>query len=278
LKDLPGAPITSPIYAREACGFIERSKDQPFFLYLAFNAVHNPNVASESVLARFPKLSRHEKDYAGSIAEADDAIGTVLEKLRALKLEENTLIFCISDNGDSSQFANREGLRGHKWLLWEGGIREPWLVQWKGRIPAGRVLSTPVIQLDVLPTALAAAGAEVKPEWKLDGLNLLPLLEGKTDKLDRDTLYWRFGVQYAVRQGDWKLVKASKDMAPMLVNLATDRGEQKDLSTEQPEKKQQLQAVWDSWNAQMQPPRWTDKRWDGEEARATAKAAKRKKK
>ncbi len=276
LPTLEGAPITSPVYAREACGFIERSKDQPFFLYLAFNAVHNPNVASDSVLQRFPNLNRHERDYAASISEVDDAIGTVLEKLRGLKLEENTLIFCISDNGDSSPFANNEGLRGHKWFVWEGGIREPWLVQWKGRIPAGRMLKEPVIQLDVLPTALAAAGAEIKAEWQLDGINLLPLLEGKAEKMDRDTLYWRFGVQWAVRQGDWKLVKAGKDMTPMLVNLATDRGEKTDLTAREPERAKAMQALWDQWNATMVPPRWTDNRWNGEEHRKAERKGKKK--
>jgi len=275
MPELAGAPITSPVYAREACGFIERSHDRPWFLYLAFNAVHNPNVASESVLARLPQLKRRERDYAASIAEADDAIGTVLGKVRALSLEDNTLIFCISDNGDSSPFANREGLRGHKWLVWEGGIRVPWLVQWKSRIPAGRVLGTPVIQLDVLPTALAAAGVEPRPEWGLDGANLLPLLVGQADSLPREALYWRFGPQFAIRQGDWKLVKAAKNMEPMLVNLATDRGEQQDLSAGQPEKKKELQTLWNQWNAQMPPPHGSGKHWDGEEAKAAKKQRKK---
>jgi arylsulfatase A-like enzyme len=106
VRELPGAPITSPVYAREACGFIESQKENPWFLYVAFNAVHHPNVASESVLARFPDLKKRERDYAAVLAEADDAIGTAMEKLRALGLEENTLIFCISDNGDSSPYAN----------------------------------------------------------------------------------------------------------------------------------------------------------------------------
>lgn len=277
MPKLEGAPITSPVYAHEACGFIERSKEQPWFLCLAFNAVHNPNVASESVLARFPQLKRRERDYAASIAEVDDAIGTVLAKLRSLGLEENTLIFCLSDNGDSSPYANLEGLRGHKWLVWEGGIRVPWIVQWKGRIPADRVLSTPVIQLDILPTALAACDAAVKPEWRLDGVNLLPLLEGQTKTLERGPLFWRFGPQFAIRQGDWKLVKASKSMEPMLVNLATDRGEQTDLSGAEPEKKQQLQTLWDAWNAQMLPCSTDDGRMDGEEARAAKKERKKKK-
>ncbi len=170
------------------------------------------------------------------------------------------------------------GLRGHKWLLWEGGIRVPWMVQWKGHIPAGTVINEPVIQLDVLPTALAAAGASVKPEWQLDGINILPLLEGKVSRLDREALYWRYGPQFAVRQGDWKLVKAAVDMKPMLVNLTQDPGEQNDFSEQHPERVKALQAIRDKWNATMKPARWDDPRSYGEEARALLKQKKSEKK
>lgn len=272
VPDPQGAPVTSPIYAKEAVSFIERHCGQPWFLYLPFNAVHSPVVASESVLAKFAHLPKRNQEYAALVSEADAAIGTVMAKLRELKLEENTLVFLISDNGGASPQAEMGGLRGRKWLVWEGGIRVSWIAAWKGRIPAGRVVGEPVIQLDVLPTALAAAGGEVKPEWQIDGVNLLPLLEGKTEKLDRDALYWRFGVQYAVRQGDWKLVKAGKDLAPVLINLKEDCGEQTDLAAEQPEKAKALQALWDKWNATMQPPRWEDKRWnDGNTSKVTGK-------
>jgi arylsulfatase A-like enzyme len=271
LETLPGAPITTPLYAAEAIKFIDSHQRDPFFLYLAFNAIHTPHVASEAVLKRFKHLPQREQAYAAIIAEADDAIGLVMTKLRDLGLEEETLVFCIADNGGAAGFPEFGGLRGAKWLLWEGGIREPWIVQWKGHIPGGRVVQEPVIQLDVMPTALAAAGAEAKPEWQLDGKNLLPLLEGTAKQLDRKALFWRFGVQFAVRQGDWKLVKAAKDMKPMLVNLAADLGESRDLSLEQPEKAQSLLALWEQWNSQMQPPRWEDRRWDGQEARQARK-------
>lgn len=99
-------------------------------------------------------------------------------------------------------------------------------------------------------------------DWKLDGINILPLLEGKTNTLTRDTLYWRFGVQYAVRQGDWKLVKAGLHQPVQLFNLKTDRNEQNDLAKSQPEKVKALQMDWDAWNTNNLPPRWEDPRWN----------------
>ena len=276
LNELAGAPITSPVYARESIGFLEANKDKPWFLYLAFNAVHAPHVASAKWLEKFKNLPKHDQQYAALVAEADEAIGDVMTKLRELKQEENTLIFLISDNGGAYANAEMGGLRGHKWYVWEGGIRVSWIAAWKGRVPGDRVSHEPVIQLDVLPTALAAAGVEVKPEWQIDGANLLPLLEGKADKLAPRELYFRFGVQHAVRSGDWKLVKAGKDMEPMLVNLAQDRGEQKDLSAQFPDRKKDMQAVFDKWNGEMKAPRWEDQRWNGGENRKEVKQERRK--
>lgn len=268
LEELDGAPVTTPVFAREAAAFIDASKDKPWFLYLPFNAVHTPHVASPQWLEKFAHIDNPRlRHYAAMIAEADEAIGIVMDKLREHALEENTLVFCISDNGGASSDAEQGGLRGRKWFVWEGGIRVSWMAQWKGRVPGGRVLHDPVIQLDVLPTALAAAGVQTQAAWQLDGVNLLPLLEGKIDSLAPRDLFFRFGVQFAVRSGEWKLVKAAQDMEPMLVNLAGDPGEQTDLSAQHPDKKRELQAKFDQWNAQMQPPRWTDERWNGDEER-----------
>jgi arylsulfatase A-like enzyme len=277
-------------FGEEAEAFIERHKNQPWYLYLPFTAVHAPHVAPESYVKKFAHIEdKGRRQLCAMISVMDDRIGAVLAKLRALKLEENTLIFFISDNGGPASRAVHNGpLRGGKWTLWEGGIRVPFMVQWKGRITPGRVLDTPVIQLDFLPTALAAAGFGVPPSGgseaggpakagtpNLDGVNLLPLLEGKTDKLQRDSLFWRFGVQFAVRQGDWKLTKASRDMQPALFNLAADIGEKNDLAAQQPEKVKQLQALWDSWNAQNIPPRWEDNRWNGLEEKKANKQEKK---
>lgn len=277
IKELEGAPITSPVYAREACSFIEANKSKPFFLYLSFNAVHSPIVASPAWLEKFKHLDKREQGYAALIGEADEAIGKVMSKLRELKIEENTLVFCISDNGGASPISEQLGLRGHKWFVWEGGIRVTWMAQWKGHFAGGQVIDEPVIQLDVLPTALAAANAP-KPEVPIDGVNLLPLMEGKSKQLTERELYFRFGIQHAVRKGEWKLVKASKEMEPMLVNLKQDPGEQRDLSLDQPAKKAELQALFDQWNARMQPPRWEDLRWNGDDDRKANKKKKQKSK
>ena len=264
-------------FGEEAVAFIERHKSEPWFLYLPFTAVHAPHVAPESYMQKFAHIEdKARRQLCAMISVMDDEIGAVLAKLRDLKLEENTLIFFISDNGGpKSRTVHNSPLRGGKWTVWEGGIRVPFTVQWKGRIAPGRVLDTQVIQLDIMPTALAAAGVNVKPAWKLDGINLLPLLEGKTDKLAREALFWRFGVQFAVRQGDWKLLKPSLKDAPKLVNLASDISETKDLSAENPDKVKQLTALWESWNAQNIPPRWEDQRWNGGEEKKANKIAKK---
>ena len=262
--DFQDHPITSDAWAEESIKFIDKNKKDPFFLYLAFNAVHTPIAAKEETLQALSHIrNERERAYAGMIKEADEAIGQVMSYLDKANLEENTIIFCISDNGGAFSAADMNGLRGRKWYLFEGGIRVPYIVQWKGKIEAGQVIEEPVIQLDVLPTALALAGGEPAKGKELDGVNLLPLLTGQSESLNRDALYWRFGSQYAIRKGKWKLVKALQTQeSPMLVNLETDPFEKIDLSDKHPELKQELQSNWDQWNAKMLPPRWEDRRWD----------------
>jgi arylsulfatase A-like enzyme len=146
-------------------------------------------------------------------------------------------------------------LRGSKRQTLEGGIRVPFVVSWKGKLAPGKVYDAPVIQLDVQPTALAAAGVAVKPEWKLDGVDLMPYLQGKAKGVPHETLYWRFGPQMAIRKGDWKLVKY--DSTPMkLYNLAKDIGESDDLAAKRPAKVKELTADWERWNATLAKPLW----------------------
>jgi arylsulfatase A-like enzyme len=130
-------------------------------------------------------------------------------------------------------------------------------VQWKGQIPAGKTYDFPVIQLDILPTDIVAAGGQVKPEWKLDGVNLLPYLKGENTGRPHDALYWRFGEQWAIRDGDWKLVASRIDAnKPRLINLADDISEANDLIEKEPEQAARLKAKWDKWNAEQASPLW----------------------
>ena len=164
----------------------------------------------------------------------------------------------LSDNGgptDKTTSSNGP-LRGFKAETWEGGVRVPFMMRWNGRIPAGKVYDHPVIQLDLLPTFVAAAGGEVSPDWKLDGVNLLPYLRGDNLASPHETLYWRFGKQMAIRHGDWKMVRAKGITEPALFNLAADIGEQHDLSAAEPAIAEKLKALWDAWNAEQIPPLW----------------------
>ena len=263
-------------FCSEALSFVDQHAKEPFLLYLPFTAVHAPFVGPQPWLDMMDTaIPSSRRRYDSDLRQMDDIIGRVMARLRERGLEENTLIFFFSDNGGPGGAADNTPFRGTKWTLWEGGIHVPFVAQWKGRIPAGRTLGQPMIQVDLLATAIAAAGGDVQPEWKLDGVNLLPLLEGKSDASPHEALYWRFGVQYAVRQGDWKLVKPSLDDPPHLFNLAQDVGEKNDLAASQPEKVKQLQALWDAWNAGNEPPRWIDNRWNGREDKIQKKAKKR---
>ncbi len=135
----------------------------------------------------------------------------------------------------------------------------PFLVQWKGNLPAGEVYEKPVISLDILPTVLAAAGTTAPSSAKLDGVDLFPYLNGANDGAPHESLFWRYLRQYAVRSGDWKLVRAQGDV-PRLFNLAQDISEKNDLAAKRPEKVRALQAEWDAWNKDNVAPKWADSR------------------
>jgi len=245
-------------FGREAVAFIEKHKSEPFFLYLAFNAVHNPLEAPEKYLKRFESLPGKRRTFAAMLSAMDDNVGRVLDKVRELKLEEDTLIFFVSDNGGPTPntTSRNDPLRGTKGQVYEGGIRVPFLVQWKGQLPAGKVYEQPVIALDIHPTAVAAAGGKIAPEWKLDGVNLLPYLKGEKTDAPHAALFWRFGEQHAIRQGDWKLLKTRGAAKPELYNLAEDVSEKNDLAEKHPDKVKQLTEAYNAWNAQLQEPRW----------------------
>ena len=258
-------------FGREAAAFVERHKDEPFFLYLAFNAVHTPMDAQEERLAKFGKIADPKRrKYAAMMSAMDDAIGEVLAQVEADGLSDNTLIFFISDNGGPTMSTTATNgsinapLRGSKRTTLEGGVRVPFLVKWPGKLPAGKVYDQPVIQLDATRTALEAAGVDTASDEKLEGVALLPYLTGENNDAPHDALFWRFGPQMAIRQGDWKLVKydpvvdGGKKGATdaRLYNLAEDISEEDNLIAEEPEKAKELQAAWEEWNKSNVPPLW----------------------
>ena len=188
----------------------------------------------------------------------DDAIGRVLARLTALKLTGQRLVIFVSDHGGPTPATSSGNgpLRGFKGQVYEGGIRVPFMMQWAGRLPAGSVYEWPVMSLDIHTTAIAASGAAIPPDWKLDGVNLLPYLRGENTGRPNDTLFWRMGEKHAIRDGDWKMLVEQGAPAPALFNLAADIGEKNNLAAAQPEKLKELVARYDAWSSQMSEPLW----------------------
>lgn len=255
-------------FAREATAFIDRHKSDPFLLYVAFNAVHTPMHADDARLKKFDHISdKTRRTYAAMMTAMDDAVGAVRSKLKEHRLDENTIITFISDNGGPTMPTTtingsiNAPLRGSKRQTLEGGIRVPFVAVWPKQLPAGKVFDHPVIQLDLQPTLLSACGISFGPQDKFDGVNLLPYFIGKESGAPHANLYWRFGEQMAIRQGDWKLIRYGrtekiddKETWPKLYNLKDDIGESKDMSATQPEKVKELEAAWAKWNAELPKP------------------------
>ena len=245
----------------EAVAFIDRNKARPFFLYLAYNAVHAPPEAPQADIAefrkRFPGISEKRAILMAMLRHLDNGVGEVVGKLKKEGLFENTLLFFLTDNGGSKAMqANNSPLRGFKGSFYEGGIRTPFFASWPKRFAGGRKLDVPVISLDILPTALEAVGATVSSEVEnqFDGKSLLPLLTGESHK-HHNTLYWSQGAktgEWAVRRGDWKLHGNKASL--QLFNLAEDPAEKQDLSAERPEQVKELRSAFDDWLKPMADP------------------------
>ncbi len=266
--DLKGEYLTDA-FGREAVAFIDRHKDHPFFLYVPFNAPHVPMEAPADLLKKFESIDdMGRRTLAAMVYSLDLNIGRILQQLATCGIDKNTLVIFISDNGGSpgvpgkigtgggaSNFSLNTPLNGKKGDLYEGGIRVPFCMQWKGRLPAGTVFGPPVIALDILPTLLAAAGETISKDWKLDGVNLLPYLTGQTQEPPHETLYWRFLSQQAIRSKGWKLVTPKGNDAE-LYHIDTDPNETTNLILTHSELAGQLKADFNKWASQMMPPQW----------------------
>ncbi len=249
-----------------AVEFIKQSAGAPFFLYLAFNAPHMPMQAPEEEIAKFAHLKSKGKwrpTFAAMVSIMDQNIGKVMEALRTAGVAENTLVVFMSDNGGATKHgADNQPLRGAKGDAYEGGIRVPFALSWPAAIPSGQIVDRAVVSIDLLPTALAAAGEQIPDD--LQGINLLPALQ-KKEEIPSRTLQFLFTNahnaperwEWAVCDGDWKLTNSAGDGREItrgLYHLSQDIDESEDVSAENPEVAKRLQAAYDAWFQSLPVP------------------------
>ena len=242
------------------CEHAEESPEKPVFLYLAYNAVHSPMQATDKYMKRFAEIDDvHRRIFAGMLSNMDDSVGEILDKLKKEKLEENTLVFFLSDNGGPTRelTSSNAPLRGQKGMMYEGGLRVPFMVQWKGTLPKGKVYNHPVTSLDIYATA--AANAKATAPENIEGVDLIPYLTSKRSDRPHDTLFWRQGNKAGLRHGDLKLVrmggrKAVGNAKWELYDLSKDISEERNLAKANPEHLSELVALWKKMNGEMQEP------------------------
>jgi arylsulfatase A-like enzyme len=256
-------------FGEEAAAFVDRQREskRPFFLYLAFNAVHAPLEATGKYKTRFPAISESKRQtYAAMLSAMDDAIGVVLAKLEQTGKLHQTLVIFTNDNGgpttrNAVNGSRNTPLRGSKCETFEGGIRVPLFIQWPGVLAAGITYAKPAISFDISATALTAAGADVSAT---DGVDLIPFIKGDKSGPPHEVLFWRsrtMSNNYGARQGDWKYVHSTEgDASPgpqqkpardMLFHLASDLSEERDLSVEKPEKLAEVKKLYMAWSEEV---------------------------
>jgi arylsulfatase A-like enzyme len=272
--DVPEGEYLADFLTDKAVDFIERHKDEPFFLYVPHYAVHSPHQGKEELIARFkdkkPVGGHHDPVYAAMIASVDESVGRIVAKLDELGLSDDTIVIFTSDNGGVGGY-NAEGvgrnevtsnapLRGGKATYHEGGIRVPYVFKYPGKIAAGRVSDEPINSVDLYPSLLELTGAAAPQDYPLDGRSYLPLLLDENAQLAKRDLFWHFPgylggtrgswastPQGVIRSGDYKLVEHFDTGAVELYDLTRDLGETTNLATSKPEVVEDLKqrlAVW----------------------------------
>ncbi|MFW2375636.1 MAG: sulfatase [Cellulophaga baltica] len=247
--------------ADEAIAFIRKNKKNPFFIYLAFNAVHTPMEATEEDMNAFPDLTGKRKELAAMTLALDRACGKVLNKLKELGLDKNTIVVFSNDNGgptDKNASLNLP-LSGTKSNHLEGGIRVPFVMRWPKTIKKGSQYNYPISTLDLLPTFYVAAGGNSHDLTDVDGVDLIPYLQGTNKSRPHQTLFWKKEVRLAYREGDWKLIRFA-DRPAELYDLSTDIGEQNDLATTHPERVKTMFKKMFEWESTLERPLWMLKR------------------
>jgi arylsulfatase A-like enzyme len=244
--------------SREAVSFVERNKQKPFFLYLAYNAPHNPLQATEKYLNRFEHIKNPKrKSYAALVSSVDDGIGKLLDKLKETGQIDNTIIVFLSDNGGpvSDNSSNNTPLRGQKGSVFEGGIRVPFVMQWNNQIAANSTYEKPIISLDIFSTVLANIKGASKPKNKLDGVNLLPFLTNKNNNSPHDYLFWRIfdRKDYAIINKDEKKMVVLKDSL-YVYDLKKEINEKNNLLNQEKALSEEINKAKTKWEKGMIAP------------------------
>ncbi|MCA0932467.1 sulfatase-like hydrolase/transferase [Lutimonas saemankumensis] len=245
-------------FSEEAVRFIERNKKEPFFLFLSYNAPHNPLQATQEYLDRFSHIENDKrKTYAAMVSAVDDGVGKVLDKLEALNLDKNTIVVFLSDNGgpESKNASNNGVLREGKGSIYEGGFRVPFAIQWKGQLKEG-TYDYPVSSLDILGTIAPLAGVAMNNEKPLDGVNLIPYLnESKKGAPHQNIFIRKFDSKvYSVRDGALKLIVKKKTNVKELYNLNNDISEKSNIARENQNEVERLSAILNAWETELIDP------------------------
>jgi arylsulfatase A-like enzyme len=287
LGDYPKGSHLPKVLTDESLKILDQYRNNHFLLYLAFYSVHTPLQGRKDLIAKYKTkrqklLDSEEREfgpeeqvwpvddrrrvrlrqchavYAAMVEAMDEQIGRLLDKLEQLGVADNTAVILMSDNGglstsEGSPTSNLP-LRGGKGWVYEGGIREPFLIRWPGVTTPGSVCDVPVISTDFYPTILDMAGLPLKPEQHLDGVSLVPLLKGATS-IERDAIYWHYPHYSnqggfpggAIRMGDFKLIERYEDGRVHLYDLQNDIGEREDLAAKYPERAEQMRSKLHAW-------------------------------
>lgn len=244
------------LLADEACDFIEENKDDPFFVYLAFNAVHAPLDVDPEAMKKFAHLEGNRRKLAAMTWSLDKACGQVFDKLKEEGLDENTIIVFSNDNGGpNGTNTSNYPLSGMKATFLEGGIRVPGIISYPGVIKKGSEYEHPVSFFDFLPTFTKLAGCRPLAEGATDGVDIMPYITGKTNRRPHQTLFWKCEVRGAVRDGDWKFMRFP-DRPAELYNIAKDEGEHRNLADRYPNLVKKYYKMLFDWEMTLERPRW----------------------
>jgi len=261
-----GSPMFAPkgymtdYLADEAVKAIHANRNRPFFIYFAPNAIHTPLQAKKADYDALPQIKDHRLRVYGAMTRAlDRDVGKILAALKAEGLDQNTLVIFTSDNGGAGYIGLpdiNKPYRGWKSTFFEGGIHSPFFMRWPGAIPAGSRYPYPVGHVDIFATAAAAAGAPVPKDRIIDGVDLLPFVEGKAQGRPHQTLFWRSGQYKVVLDGDWKLQSSEAQKKVWLYNLAADPTERHELSAAEPARVKAMLALLAAQDRQDVKPTW----------------------